>query len=138
MVHGAHVNDKSRAGRGESDAGDYGRRIRGFAQDAHRILKSPDSQLDELIELHGRVFDLLNEAPGADRAESADGSCRCGRRSASGSSPGRWRNWSLWWLEGHPLAYSGRCTSGQSMLKVAMGRRRPWWPRLGCGPRGLR
>jgi hypothetical protein len=64
MVHGVHVNDESRAGRGESDAADYGQRIRRLARDAHRILKSPDGQLDELIELHGRVFGLLNEAHG--------------------------------------------------------------------------
>jgi hypothetical protein len=64
MVHGVHGNDESRAGRSESDAGDYGRRIRRLAQDAHRILKCPDSPIDQLIELHTRVFDLINEAPG--------------------------------------------------------------------------
>ena len=35
-----------------------------MAQEAHRIFKNPDSPIDELIELHARVFDLLNEAPG--------------------------------------------------------------------------
>ena len=64
MVHGVHVNDESRAGRGEYDAGDYGQRIRRLARDAHRTFSSPDGRLDELIELHGRVFGLLNEAPG--------------------------------------------------------------------------
>lgn len=70
MVHGIHVNDESRAGRGEFDAGEsdaneFGRRVRRFAQDAHRILRSPEGRPDELFELHARVFHLLREAPGA-------------------------------------------------------------------------
>jgi hypothetical protein len=44
MVHGVHVNDESRAGRGKYDAGDYGRRIRRLARDAHRTFSSPDSR----------------------------------------------------------------------------------------------
>jgi hypothetical protein len=63
MVDEVHVNDESRAGRGQSDAGDYGQRVRRLAEDAHRISQSPDSPIDELIELHARVFHLLNEAP---------------------------------------------------------------------------
>ena len=63
MVDEVHVNDESRAGRGQSDAGDYNLRVRRLAQDAHRISQSPDSPIDELIELYARVFHLLNEAP---------------------------------------------------------------------------
>jgi hypothetical protein len=65
MVHGIHVNDESWGGRGEDDAGDFGRRVRRVALDAHRILSRPDSPLDELIGLHWRVFHLLDEVPGA-------------------------------------------------------------------------
>ena len=65
MVHGIHANDRGRAVRGEPDASEFGRMIQVFAQDAHRIFGSPDSRPDELIELHGRVFDLLCEAPAA-------------------------------------------------------------------------
>jgi hypothetical protein len=64
MVHGIHLNDESRVGRNESEAGEFGRMVRRFAQDAHRILRCPDSRPDELFELHARVFNLLRQAPG--------------------------------------------------------------------------
>ena len=63
MVHGIHAIDRGRAVRGEPDASEFGRMIQVFAQDAHRIFGSPDSRPDELIELHGRVFDLICEVP---------------------------------------------------------------------------
>jgi hypothetical protein len=65
MAYGVHLDDESRVGRNESDASEFGRRVRQFAQDAHRILRCPDSRPDELFELHSRVFHLLREAPGA-------------------------------------------------------------------------
>ena len=65
MVHGIHLNDESRVA-GEFGAGDFGRRVRRLALDAHRILNHPDSPLDELIALHSsRVFYLLQEVRGA-------------------------------------------------------------------------
>jgi hypothetical protein len=65
MVHGAHVNDDIRAGHGGPDAGDFGQSVRRLAQDAHRILRCPDSPIDELIELHSQVLGLLNDAAGS-------------------------------------------------------------------------
>jgi hypothetical protein len=59
MADGIHANDE---GRHHPD--DFGRRVRRFALDAHRILGRPDSPLDELIELHARAFHLLDEVPG--------------------------------------------------------------------------
>jgi hypothetical protein len=60
------MNDESRGG---FDAGDFGRRVRQFALDAHRILKGPDGPIDELFDLHWRSWSLLHEAPG----EQTDG-----------------------------------------------------------------
>jgi hypothetical protein len=65
MTYGAHETDESRGGRGGFDPDDFGRRVREFALDAHRILKRPDSPTDELIALHRRVWFLLCEAPGS-------------------------------------------------------------------------
>ena len=65
MAHRVHVDDESRGGRGELDAGDFGRSVRWFALDAHDVLSRPASRLDELIGLRGRAFHLLNEVPGA-------------------------------------------------------------------------
>jgi hypothetical protein len=65
MEHGIHLNDESRVGVGEYGAGDFARRVRRLALDAHQILNHPDSSLDELIALHSRVFYLLQEVRGA-------------------------------------------------------------------------
>lgn len=50
---------------GRFDPEGFGRRIREFAIDAHRVLSRPDSPLGELLRLHGRVGRLLGEAPRA-------------------------------------------------------------------------
>jgi hypothetical protein len=47
------------------DPVDFGRRVREFARDAHRILPRPDCHADDLIGLHRRVWFLLREAPGS-------------------------------------------------------------------------
>jgi hypothetical protein len=47
------------------DPVDFGRRVREFARDAHRILKGPDCHADDLIVLHRRTWLLLREAPGS-------------------------------------------------------------------------
>jgi hypothetical protein len=60
MADGIHATDD-----GLADLGDFAREVRRLAADAHRILKCPDSPIDELIGLHGRVFRLLDAAQGA-------------------------------------------------------------------------
>jgi hypothetical protein len=47
------------------DPVDFGKRVREFARDAHRILKRPDCHADDLIVLHKRLWFLLREAPGS-------------------------------------------------------------------------
>jgi hypothetical protein len=66
MADRVHMNDESEGG---FDSGDFGRRVRQFAVDAHRIVKGPDGPLDDLIDLHWRAWSLLLEAPG----EQTDG-----------------------------------------------------------------
>jgi hypothetical protein len=64
MADGARDDAQGRGESGRIDPEDFGRRIREFALDAHRVLRLPDSPLDELIRLDGRVIRLLGEAPG--------------------------------------------------------------------------
>jgi len=65
MVEGVKENHKISSGDGKLDPDEFSRRVRQFAIDARRILNCPDSPIDEVIELHGRVWTLLHEAPGA-------------------------------------------------------------------------
>ena len=63
MTYGAYETDESRGGRGGFDPDEFGRRVREFALDAHRILKRPDSSMDELIGRDSCAWLLLCEAP---------------------------------------------------------------------------
>jgi hypothetical protein len=63
MAYPFPTNDTAPAG-----PDDFGREVRRLALDARRILGDPGSPIDELIALHGRVFRLLREAPGAPSA----------------------------------------------------------------------
>jgi hypothetical protein len=65
MFDAARDDERGRGETGRFDPGDFGRRIREFAIDAHRVLRHPDSSLDELTRLDVRAFRLLGEAPGA-------------------------------------------------------------------------
>jgi hypothetical protein len=65
MSNGIREAEGRRSDPGESDPGEFGRSVRRFALDARDVLSRPDSPLDELIGLHRRVFELLDEVPGA-------------------------------------------------------------------------
>jgi hypothetical protein len=65
MARGVFGADEGRFWPGGPDAEDFARSVRQFALDAREILGGPDSTLGELIGLHGRVFRLLQEVPGA-------------------------------------------------------------------------
>jgi hypothetical protein len=55
-------------GEGNPDPDGFSRRVRRFATDARRILTHPEGSIDEVIELHRRVWHLLRETR---RAESS-------------------------------------------------------------------
>jgi hypothetical protein len=65
MARDARDDERGRGEAGRFDPEGFGRRVREFAIDAHRVLRRPDSPLDELTRLDGRAFRLLGEAPGA-------------------------------------------------------------------------
>jgi hypothetical protein len=65
MAGAARDDDRGRGDAGQFDPEGFGRRIREFAVDAHRVLRRPDSPLDELTRLDGRASRLFGEAPGA-------------------------------------------------------------------------
>ena len=65
MADAAHDDDRGRGDAARFDPEGFGRRIREFAVDAHRVLRRPDSPLDDLIRLDERAFRLFGEAPGA-------------------------------------------------------------------------
>jgi hypothetical protein len=65
MADRIHLNEESRVHPGELGHGEFGHEVRRLALDAHRILRRPDSSLDDLIDLHGRVFHLLRQERGA-------------------------------------------------------------------------
>jgi hypothetical protein len=64
MMYGVDATDQGWGDPGGFDPDDFGRRVRQLACDAHRILGCPDSPIDDVIRLHGRVWTLLREAPG--------------------------------------------------------------------------
>jgi hypothetical protein len=64
MADGARDDARGRDASGRFDPEGFGRRIREFALDAHRVLRRPDSPFGELIRLQGRVIRLLGEATG--------------------------------------------------------------------------
>ena len=65
MADRVHVNQERRGDLGEFDLDDFGRRVRQFALDAHRLLNRPESPIDDVIRLHRRVWCLLHDATGA-------------------------------------------------------------------------
>jgi hypothetical protein len=65
MANGFRETDAGRDETGEIDPEVFGRQVRQFALDAHRVLRRPDSPVDEVIDLHRRVWYLLHQAPGA-------------------------------------------------------------------------
>ena len=50
-------------GRCGCDPGEFAQGVRRFSVDAHRLLKSSEATPDELIQLHGHVFRLIEAAP---------------------------------------------------------------------------
>jgi hypothetical protein len=64
MADGTRDDAEGRGEPGRFDPEGFGRSIREFAIDAHRVLRRPDSPLGELLRLHGRGSRLLGEAPG--------------------------------------------------------------------------
>jgi hypothetical protein len=69
MADRVRVNHESRGDFGGFDLDDFGRRVRQFAIDAHRIPDRLDSPLDEVIELHRTVWCLLREVPGSQSSD---------------------------------------------------------------------
>jgi hypothetical protein len=65
MADRVHVNRESPNDLGEIDRDDFGRQVRRFALDAHRLLGRSDSPIDEVIRLHRRVWCLLHAATAA-------------------------------------------------------------------------
>jgi hypothetical protein len=64
MSRGVLEVHDSRVRPGGFDPDEFARSVRRLALDAHHVLSRPDSRLGELIRLHGRVFHLLQGAPG--------------------------------------------------------------------------
>jgi hypothetical protein len=64
-----YANQASRGDLGRGDPEGFGRRVRQFAIDAHRVLEDPNSTRDEMIGLHLRAWFLLREAPGERSSE---------------------------------------------------------------------
>jgi hypothetical protein len=72
MADGVHGNDEIARLLAGVDLDDWGRRVRQFAIDAHRILGRPDSPVDEVFGLHRRAWLLVREAS----VEPSSGLCR--------------------------------------------------------------
>lgn len=69
MADRVNVSQESRGNLGEFDLDDFGRRVRQFALDAHRLLNRPDSPIDEVIRLHRRAWYLLRDSTAARLSE---------------------------------------------------------------------
>lgn len=64
MADSVYEDDQSPGDLGGIEPEDFGRRLRRFAIDAHRVLGCPDGPIDDMVELHRRAWFLLREAPG--------------------------------------------------------------------------
>ena len=62
MSSGVDEPHNGRCYAGAVDAAEFGRSIRRFALDAHRMLRRPDSSSEELIGLQRQAWRLLGEA----------------------------------------------------------------------------
>jgi hypothetical protein len=68
-TRGFHRQDESWGAIHGRASGDFAGDLRRFAIDAHRILRRPESPVDEVFALHARAWSLLQEAPGARSGE---------------------------------------------------------------------
>jgi hypothetical protein len=62
MANGTPETRENRNRPGGLDPEEFGRKVRQFASDTHRILKSPNSPVEDLIRLRRRARSLLHEA----------------------------------------------------------------------------
>jgi hypothetical protein len=62
--------EEGRGGPGGSEPEGFGREMREFALEAHRVLGRPCGPFGELMDLHWRAWDLLHEAPPGLTAEA--------------------------------------------------------------------
>jgi hypothetical protein len=64
MSNGLHEGDANGVVSGGFDPDVFARRVREVALQIHRVLRRPDGPIDDVFDLHRRVWGLLGEAPG--------------------------------------------------------------------------